>query len=265
MHVGYFQYGPEFAAPQRNLGKVMDALSGVKADLIVLPELAFTGYYFEDRAELYELAEDPADSRTVARLTRFCRDRGMHIVTGFAERYRDRLYNAALLVGPSGVLHHYRKLHLFNTEKEYFDPGDTPPAAVTLSGARLGVMICFDWVFPEVARALALQGAELICHPANLVLAHCQTAMRTRSLENAVFSITANRTGRERRPRGELLFTGQSQILDTQGDLLAGSGAREEVVVVREVDLSPARNKWITANNDLLADRRPEFYGSLIA
>jgi len=265
MHVGYFQYAPEFAAPERNLEKVTDALSGVKADLIVLPELAFTGYYFEDRTELRSLAEDIATSRTVDRLTHFCRDRNMHIVTGFAERYHDRLYNAALLVGPSGILHHYRKLHLFNTEKEYFDPGDTPPAAVTVSGAHLGIMICFDWVFPEVARALALQGAELICHPANLVLAHCQAAMRTRSLENAVFSITANRTGRERRPRGELLFTGQSQILDTTGELVAGANAREETVVVCELDPSTARNKRITANNDLFADRRPEYYGTLLA
>lgn len=265
MHIGYFQYAPEFAAPGRNLEKVVDALSGVTADLVVLPELAFTGYYFEDRMELRGVAEDLAASRTVDRLTRFCRDRDLYIVTGFAERHRDRLYNAALLVGPSGILHHYRKLHLFNTEKEYFDPGDTPPATVTVSGARLGIMICFDWVFPEVARALALQGAELICHPANLVLAHCQAAMRTRSLENAVFSITANRTGRERRPRGELMFTGQSQILDTKGNLLAGSSAGEEAVVVCEVDLSAARDKWITANNDLFADRRPEFYRKLSA
>jgi len=263
MRVGYFQYAPEFAAPERNLEKVVDTLSGVKADLVVLPELAFTGYYFEDRAELRGVAEDLATSRTVDRLTRFCRDRNMHVVTGFAERHHGRLYNAALLVGPSGIVHHYRKLHLFNTEKEYFDPGDAPPTTVAVSGARLGVMICFDWVFPEVTRVLALQGAEVICHPANLVLAHCQTAMRTRSLENAVFSITANRTGRERRPRGELLFTGQSQILDTKGNLLAGSSAREEAVVVCEVDLSAARDKWITANNDLFADRRPEFYGTL--
>jgi predicted amidohydrolase len=264
MHVGYFQYAPEFAAPERNLEKVVDTLSGVKADLVVLPELAFTGYYFEDRVELRGVAEDPAASRTVARLTRFCRDRDMHIVTGFAERHRECLYNAALLIGPSGILHHYRKLHLFNTEKAYFDPGDAPPTTVTVSGARLGIMICFDWVFPEVTRVLALQGAELICHPANLVLAHCQTAMRTRSLENAVFSITANRTGRERRPRGELLFTGQSQILDTKGERLAGSSAREEAVVVCEVNLSAAQNKRITAYNDLIADRRPEFYGALL-
>ena len=127
----------------------------------------------------------------------------------------------------------------------------------------MGVMVCFDWVFPEAARTLALQGAELICHPSNLVLAYCQDAMRTRCLENAVFAVTANRIGTERRPRGELTFTGQSQIVSPGGEILAHSGAADESLVVREVDLSAARDKSMTAQNDLFADRRPEFYGGI--
>lgn len=122
-------------------------------------------------------------------------------------------------------------------------------------------MICFDWVFPEAARTLALRGADLLCHPANLVLNYCQRAMQTRSLENGVFSITANRTGTERRPRGELSFTGQSQIVGTRGEIIASAGPDEEAVVIREVDPAAAREKMMTANNHLLADRRPAFYG----
>lgn len=264
MRVGYFQYRPEFGVPKRNLEKVEDSLAGVDADIIVLPELAFTGYFFEDRDELKELAEDVSESPTVRGLSRLCKDNTFYLVTGFAELCKGRLYNTALVIGPSGLLHRYRKLHLFNTEKEYFDPGDTPLKILKIQGAKVGVMICFDWVFPEVARTLALRGADLICHPSNLVLTYCQKAMLTRSLENSVYSVTANRTGKETRPRGELLFTGQSQIVGPKGEAIASSNSDEEAVVLCDIDLSDARNKLITENNNLFADRRPEFYDSVV-
>lgn len=263
MRAGYYQFQPEFGAPRRNLEKVEDTLAGVDAELIVLPELAFTGYFFENREELNDLAEDVPDSITVQRLWRLCKNNQLYLVAGFAERYRDRLYNTAVVVGPSGLCHRYRKLHLFHTEKEVFDPGDTPLETIEIRGVRVGVMICFDWAFPEVARSLALQGADLLCHPSNLVLTYCQRTMRARSLENSVYSITANRTGTERRPRGELRFTGQSQMVGPKGEVLASSNADEEAVVVMELDVSEARNKKITKNNDLFADRRPEFYDSI--
>ena len=117
-------------------------------------------------------------------------------------------------------------------------------------------MICFDSVFPEVARLLALQGADLLCHPSNLVLTYCQETMLTRSLENSVYSITANRTGKEIRSRGELLFTGQSQIVGPMGEIVASSNSDEEAVVIYDIDLSNARNKFITENNNLFLDRR---------
>jgi predicted amidohydrolase len=260
MIVGYFQYCPDFASPADNLCRVENALSGIEADIVVLPELAFTGYLFQDREELLQVAEDPDDSRTVHRLISLCAGSGLHLVTGFAERKGDKVYNSAIVLGPSGIVHRYRKLHLFCTEKEYFDPGDMPLSTWKTKGARIGVMICFDWVFPEVARTLALQGADLLCHPSNLVLTYCQQTMRTRSLENSLYSITANRTGHELRPRGEMKFTGQSQILDPKGQVLACSGPDDQGVVLREVDLSIARNKWMTPANDLFADRRPEYY-----
>ncbi len=264
MRVGYYQFHPEFGAPGQNLEKAESALAGVDADIIVLPELAFTGYFFEDRGELNELAEDVSASPTVQGLTRLCKSNDFYLVAGFAERCGESLYNAALVIGPSGLLHCYRKLHLFNTEKEYFDPGDTPLKTIEIRGVHVGVMICFDWVFPEVARSLALQGADLICHPSNLVLAYCQKAMVTRCLENSVYAVTANRTGTETRPRGELSFTGQSLIVGPKGEIMAGSDSGEEAVVVRDIDVSAARKKLMTENNDLFADRRPDFYRHIV-
>jgi predicted amidohydrolase len=173
------------------------------------------------------------------------------------------VFNSALLIGPQGVGHTYRKLHLFSTEKDCFDPGDVPLQVNEVRGFRIGMMICFDWIFPEVARTLTLQGADLLCHPANLVLTYCQQAMLVRCTENLVYAVTANRYGTERRPHGELAFTGQSQIVAPRGKLVhRGDPAREELYVA-EVDLALARTKKIVARNDILADRRAEYYRAL--
>jgi len=111
-----------------------------------------------------------------------------------------------------------------------------------------------------VARTLALAGADVICHPSDLVLGHCQQAMLTRSLENGVFSVTANRFGADRRPHGEVNFTGRSQIVGPRGELLFRAPSQREVVHVLKIDPARARDKAITSQNQLLKDRRPEFY-----
>ncbi|MGQ0656918.1 MAG: ribonuclease E activity regulator RraA [Chromatiales bacterium] len=265
LRVGYYQFRPLFGNVRRNLKRVLGALNDVRADIVVLPELAFTGYYFANRDEALALAEDPSMSTTVATLVALCRERDFLLVTGFAERRHDKVFNSALLIGPQGLMHVYRKLHLFNTEKACFDPGDTPLAVREVRGAHVGMMVCFDWAFPEVARSLALQGADVLCHPSNLVLHYCQETMRTRCLENKVYAVTTNRYGVERRPHGELRFTGRSQIVAPGGKVLSQAPAQRASLFVMEIDLALARNKTITARNDLIADRRAEFYSSLTA
>ena len=262
-NIGFYQFAPEFGAVSANLSKIIKALDGADADIIVLPELAFTGYYFQDRAELATLAEDPTHSSTLSTLTQLCRDNDFHLVTGFAEKAGDKIFNSALLINSEGIIQTYRKLHLFNTESEYFDPGDTPLQVIDIDGIRMGLMVCYDWVFPEVARTLALQGADLICHPSNLVLPWCQQAMLTRCMENGVFAVTANRIGPDIRPRGTLSFTGQSQIAGPKGALIHQSSATEETLFIATIDLAPARDKKVTPLSDLFGDRRPEFYSRL--
>jgi predicted amidohydrolase len=277
--IGFYQFNPQFGQVQRNLDQVVRALQDVHDALIVLPELAFTGYSFRDRAEVARLAEDPRDSPTVDALVGLCRAQDLYLVAGFAERCtpRDggrsdesdgdraiaRYYNSALLLGPEGLLHVYRKLHLFGREKECFDPGDLPLRVHEVRGVRLGLMVCFDWAFPEVARSLALQGADLICHPANLVLTYCQQTMIARCIENGVYAVTANRYGTEERPHGALTFTGQSQIVAPKGVLLHRSAPEGDDLHIVEIDVALARDKRLTAQNDILADRRPDFYQEL--
>jgi predicted amidohydrolase len=273
MRLGFLQFSPVFGNVKANLDKILGVLNSAQADLIVLPELPFTGYLFADRAELASLAEDPRQSPTVEALVELCHRQGFHLVTGFAEKSGGKIYNSALLIGPSGLIDVYRKLHLFDREKLYFDPGDLPLRVNAVARAKIGMMVCFDWIFPEVCRVLALEGAEVICHPSNLVLNYCQQAMLTRTLENAVFAVTCNRTGeeiittgRDARTTGQvtLRFTGQSQIAAPQAELLHRAGPDEEILFITEIDPSKARDKMMTGRNDLLADRRVEWYGKII-
>jgi predicted amidohydrolase len=261
--VGYFQFRPTFGKVPHNLLKVTAALRGAEADLIVLPELPFTGYLFRDRDEVMSLAEDPNDSAVVEALRAVCRDGHFYIATGFTERRRDKCYNSALLIGPDGVEAVYRKLHLFNEEKHWFEPGDKAPPIVNVKGARVGLLICFDWAFPEPWRVLAMQGVEIVCHPCNLVLTYCQEAMRTRCLENGIFAVSANRYGADKRGHGEIKFTGRSQVTAPGGKVLHQGPRQKDELFIVGIDPGKAREKRITPGNDLLADRRPEFYRQL--
>ncbi len=263
MRVAFYQFYPKFGQVRKNLEWVLGTLKGTETDLVVLPELAFTGYLFENREEALGMSEEPETSPTLASLISLCRENDFYIVTGFAERDGVKVYNSALLVGPEGLIHTYRKIHLFNTEKDCFDPGDRPLQVIEVRGVNIGMMVCFDWAFPEVARVLALKGADILCHPANLVLPYCQRAMVTRCLENRVFAVTANRVGRETRPHGELTFTGMSQVTAPDGTILRRAGKEEESLSVVEIDPTAARNKHLTERNHLFRDRRPEFYEPL--
>lgn len=260
LRIGYYQFRPAFGQKKKNLVKVINALHEATSDLIVLPELPFTGYYFRDRQEAAQLSEDPSASAIVESLTALCKERKFYIVTGFAEKKLDKCFNSALLIGPKGLMHTYRKLHLFNEEKNWFDPGDIALQVQTVRGVKIGMMVCFDWIFPEVMRTLVLQGAQVICHPSNLVMNYCQDAMRTRCLENMVYSVTANRFGSDKRTHGELKFTGQSQITAPKGIVIHRAPPQRETLFLTEIDPDSALNKNITALNDLQNDRRPEFY-----
>ncbi len=261
MKVGYFQFDALFGEVKRNLDRVAQRLERVDCDVMVLPELFASGYQFVSREEVAELAEPIPDGPTTQRLVEIARARRMHLVAGLPERGQDGCYNSAVVVGPGGVLGVYRKTHLFFEETLFFKPGDTGFRVWDLPGAKVGVMICFDWYYPEAARTLALQGADIICHPSNLVLPNCPDSMPTRCLENRVFAITANRIGVEARGgKPPLTFIGNSEVVSPKGQILQRAPREQEEVAVVEIDPAAARNKHLTPYNDLLADRRPEFY-----
>ncbi len=264
MKIAAVQFEPAFLDKETNLQRV-EALCPDHADLVVFPELALSGYQFLHKDEVRQAA-DTLDGATVTRLVRLAQARQSYLVIGLVLKEGKRLSNAALLIGPDGVLGSYRKVHLFHEENLFFTPGETPWPVIELpNGLRVGLMICFDWFFPESARSLALQGAQVIAHPSNLVLPYCQRAMPIRALENKLFTITANRTGTETRAAASLRFSGQSLICSPKAEVLAQAGETDEAVLLCEVDPREADDKLVTPFNNLVTDRQPALYSALSA
>jgi predicted amidohydrolase len=264
MRIGFHQFAPLFGRPEENARAVAETLRASGADLLVAPELATSGYVFASREESAALAE-PVPGPATGLLAAACRETGGRVVIGLPERGADAIYNSAVLVGPDGMEGVYRKAHLFGEEKLHFAPGRTGFAVLTIHSrgqeARVGLLVCFDHFFPEAARTLALAGAQIICHPSNLVLPeYGQLSARVRSFENRVFWVLANRYGTEDRGARALTFTGSSQITAPDGRVLARGPEAGDSVMVVEVDPAQADNKRVTARNDLWADRRPELY-----
>jgi predicted amidohydrolase len=261
MHVGYFQFNPIFGEVKRNLDMVVSRLMQVRCELMVLPELFASGYQFASKQEVESLAEEVPNGQTTEKLMEVARLRKMHIVAGLPERAGARFYNSAVVVAPGGFLGVYRKTHLFFEETLWFSAGDTGFQVWDIGHATIGVMICFDWIYPEAARALALKGADILCHPSNLVLPHCPDAMVTRCLENRVFAVTANRVGSEQRHGKErLTYIGKSEIVSPRGHILHRSAADHEDLVILEIDPAESRNKSLNTYNDLFEDRRVHLY-----
>lgn len=251
--LGFVQFAPRIGDVAGNLATIERLLRRrSRADLWVLPELATSGYVFRTRAEARAAAVDP-----IPRLKALADRHRAALLVGFPERVGGRLYNSAALVVPKGRARIYRKTHLFLNEKDIFAPGNLGLPIFRVRGVRIGVMICFDWFFPEVCRTLALKGAEIVCVPSNLVLkGYATRGVVVHAMTNRVFMALVNRTGRER----GISFYGQSMIISPDGKVLAKAARRNESVKVVTINPRDARDKRITPRNDLFRDRRPELY-----
>ncbi len=265
MRVGYLQFKPEFGKLEKNISNIKNLILDKEFDLLVLPELVNSGYLFSNKEELEELSEDIYSGKFCNSLKEICSEKNCFIVSGICERDGDKFYNSSVVVYPDKKIFVYRKIHLYDNEKKWFTPGNLDLEVYEIKSkdfgtVKIGMMICFDWIFPEIARTLALKGAQIICHPSNLVMQYCQTAMFARALENHVFTITANRIGKDIKPDNEISFTGESVIVNPEGEYLhTGSRDKEECVIVN-INPDDALDKNINSNNNLFKDRRKEFY-----
>ena len=169
MITGYIQNSPQFGEKDDNFSQINTLVKGIKADLLVLPELFATGYTFTSKQEATDLAE-PANGKTAAFLKQLSASTGAVITGGFIELDDDQVFNSSIMIYGDSILGTYRKIHLFNKEKLWFTPGNKQLQVYEVNGMKIGMMICFDWIFPEVVRTLALRGARIIAHPSNLGL-----------------------------------------------------------------------------------------------
>jgi predicted amidohydrolase len=237
------------------------AAAGV--EILVLPELTFSGYVFADAEEATRRAEG-IDGPGVTLLRRMSAEHRLVLVAGFCERGADRAYNSAVVLDGGEVLTRYRKTHLWDHEVEVFAAGEEPPPVVSTSRGRIAPLICYDLEFPELVRRAALAGAQLIAVPANwprlpvppgerpveVIKAQASAAV------NRVAVVVADRCGVER----GVSWIGGSLICGPDGYLRAGPVPGEEALLVAAVDLEACDDKRISAHNDVLADRRPEIY-----
>lgn len=260
MRIAVVQTSPIFGDIEANVRNAIALMEGAEADLFVLPELFNTGYNFVSTEEVDRLSENTS-GYTFDLMSTFAKRKSCYIVYGFVEK-TVRLYNSASLVGPYGMMGLYRKIHLFNRENLFFSPGDLGFPVFNLPIGRVGIMICFDWIYPESARSLALKGAQLIAHPSNLVLPHCPEAMVTRCIENRVFAATADRVGREDRGEVQFTFIGTSEIVSQDGKVLQRLDSQQTGVAVADIDLQMANNKQLNQYNHLFTGRRTNQYSS---
>ena len=259
MKIGYVQTSPIFGEITQNFEQVEKLLGYSKADLIVLPELFATGYTFISKEETELLAEN-TEGNTAEFLMGIAKRTSAVVVGGFIEKDGNQIFNSSMIVSDSEVLGIYRKIHLYYKEKLWFSPGNKALEIYEVKNARIGIMICFDWFFPETIRSLTLLGADIIAHPANLILPYCQSAMITRCLINRVFAITSNRIGNEARGEDKFTFTGGSQITSYNGDVLSSAPKDKPHIDFVKIDVEKARDKNINVYNNVIKDRRTEFY-----
>ena len=234
-----------------------------KADLVIFPELALTGYVVRD--QIYELAEQiPGPTTDI--VEELARKTGRHIVFGMPElsgKTRATIFNTAVLVGPSGLIGKYRKMYLPThsvfEEKRYFRPGYDPVTFTTKLG-KIGICICYDIFFPEVYRLTRLKGAELIvtisASPA-VRRSYFEILTAARALENTVFLAYVNLVGVEE----GLQFWGGSRLVNPTGDVVAKAKYDEEDFVTAEVDYNDMRHTETFV--PILKDLRPELFEKL--
>tara|TARA_B100001750_G_scaffold246465_1_gene268865 strand:- start:2521 stop:3336 length:816 start_codon:yes stop_codon:yes gene_type:complete len=260
MNLSFVQTNPKFGEIELNVQKAMKLANRAKEGIIVFPELFNTGYAFKNRTELKGLSENVKTGYTSKQLIKFSRLKNSTIIAGIAEKANGKFYNTAIIISKGKFIGKYRKIHLFYKEKNIFTPGKKI-GLFKIDGVNIGIIICFDWIFPELSRKLAIRGVDVIVHPSNLILKGLgQRAMLTRSVENRIFTITANRIGIENRDNStrnnemNYKFTGESQITSPNMKILAKAESNKQICKSVTVDIFEARNKNITKMNNLLND-----------
>lgn len=254
-----------------NLAEIINRLeitAGEGARLTIFPECSLTGYCFNSREEAVPFAQ-PIPGQACDELTQACQRLNAYAIVGMLESADDKLYNAAVLVGPDGVVASYRKIHLPHLGVDRFvDPGDRPFAVAEIEGLKVGMNICYDSAFPESSRIMSLMGADLIALPTNFppgAEGMVEFVINARAMENNVYYACVNRVGVERGFR----FIGNSKICDPIGGVIQEARHTIATVLYADIDVERARNKQLVRvpgkhTIHRFNDRRPDVYDKLV-
>jgi predicted amidohydrolase len=272
--IACIQMEPVVGKKDQNVKRSLELVQKAAAQgarLIVLPELCNSGYVFESREEAFALAEEIPQGPTCKAWMDIAQRHGLHLVAGISERDGQALYNAAVVIGPSGHIGTFSKVHLWGAENLFFEPGNLGFPVFKTPLGRIGTFICYDGWFPESYRLCALQGADIVCIPTNWVPIPGQDERReamanilcmAAAHSNSIFVAAADRVGVE---RGQP-FIGQSVIVSYTGWPIGGPATpdREEIIYA-EANLADARRKrsW-NEYNQVLRDRRIDVYDEML-
>ncbi len=271
MKIAGIQMDVALGSVDANIDRMIGFVEQTKAEgatLTIFPECAVTGYCYDTLDDARQSAE-PIPGPSTERMTVACAEHRCFCVFGMLEADGDRVFNAAVLVGPDGVVGSYRKVHLpYLGVDMHTTPGDRPFAIHEADGVNIGMNICYDAAFPEAARCLALLGADLIVLPTNWPPgAECMAnnSIASRAMENGVYYAAINRVGTE----AGFPFIGLSSICAPNGTILAAAHGTDEEVLYADIDVTLSRRKHVIRVPDKheihrFADRRPEMYGPLM-
>ncbi len=239
------------------------------AVLIVMPEMANSGYNFDSREEAFSLAENIDDSKSVKAWEEAAKERNIYIVSGITEIDGNSLYNSAVLIGPDGLIGKYRKLHLWEEEFLWFEPGNLGLPVFNTPIGRIGIVICYDMWFPETFRILAAQGADIVCIPTNWVSIDSlpdnmknfgPVLAMAAAHSNGIYVAAADRVGTER----DMPFPGRSLIVRTAGIPIVGPVDDTEQIIYGDCNFAKVRAHGINKYNSSKKDRRLDVYGEFL-
>jgi len=236
-----------------NLAKV-DKLINELVDLVVLPELFSTGYFFETRDELVGIAEKIPNGFTTKELIKIAERTHSHLIGTIVEREDECIYITSVIVGPLGYIGKHRKRHLTKDESNYYVCGETSDV-YEINGCKIGIVICFEGWFPESMRALMLKGTQIVCCSLLTTSEKTIEMMRTRAIENKVYLIMSNSISTEIFNGNSITFMGDSRIIDYRGNVLVSAG-KEEKLILTDVDEKLTINKDLEDCDDLVLEIR---------
>jgi len=269
------QFDPRLGQKDANVKKSLELIkeaAGKGANLIVLPEMANTSYIFDTREECFSVCEKIPEGPTTKAWMKAAKELNVYICAGIGEVDNGKLYNSAVLIGPEGYIGTHRKMHLWEDDKVFFEPGDLGFQVFQTPIGRISMIICFDMWYPECFRILSLMGADIVCCPTNWIDLSAEgdphelqtvgpELCRVNAGINNIFIVAADRIGVER----ETKFPGKSCIVGTNGWFMAGPASYgDEEILYAEANLMEARRLNWNKMNVVHRDRRTDLYDEML-